>query len=370
MKMTAQLSRNSYLHKIYANPFNLAKAIYFAIGMTTAFWSMNAQAAATCSGGGVTSTLSMPATLSVPRDAVAGTNLTGWILGPSQSSAFKCNTTNINSSGAGVLYIGSGTDTGMRIADPGGTPGSARVYTTNIQGIGLAVSVRLYANNCGWTSWSKFIGADSQIYPYIASYSCNGNTQPDGGQIAFAYVKLNDSIQAGGYITSERIVNMVPQHHQSQLGGTWSPNYYQNGSTLIVPQTCSTPNVTVAMGTVQTKLFTSIGSKAALKLFNISLLNCPSGIKTVSYQIDPVTPILDSANSVVALVPSTATGVGLQLMNSYGTRLQLSQPIPFTSYSSSGGNFSIPLLAAYYQTGSVVTPGPANTFLQFTMTYQ
>ena len=370
MKMTAQLSRHSHRHKADAQPSNLAKVVYFAIGVVTAFWSMNTQAAATCSGGGISSTVSMPATISVPRDAAAGTNLTGWIMGPQQASAFRCNTSYTNSSGAGILYVGSGTDTGMRIADPGGTPGSARVYTTNIQGIGLAVSVRLYANSCGWTTWSKFIGADAIMYPYIASYSCNGDTQPDGGQIAFAYVKLNGPIQEGGYITSERTLTMVPQHKQNQLCGTWSPNYYQNGSTLVVSQTCSTPNVNVDMGKVQTKLFTGIGSKAALKPFNISLLNCPSGIKTVSYQIDPVTSILDSANSVVALVPSTATGVGLQLMNSYGTRLQLSQPIPFTSYSSSGGNFYIPLLAAYYQTGSAVTPGPANTFLQFTMTYQ
>lgn len=368
--MTAQLSRHSHRHKADAQPSNLAKVVYFAIGVVTAFWSMNAQAAATCSGGGISSTINMPATISVPRDAAAGTNLTGWIMGPQQTSAFRCNTSHTNSSGAGVLYVGSGTDTGMRIADPGGTPGSARVYTTNIQGIGLAVSVRLYANTCGWTTWSTFIGADAIMYPYIASYSCNGTIQPNGGQIAFAYVKLNGSIQDGGYITSERVVNMVPQHKEVQLGGTWSPNYYQNGSTLVVSQTCSTPNVNVDMGKVQTKLFTGIGAKVAPRVFNISLLNCPSGIRSVTYQVDPATPVLDSTNSVVALLPSTASGVGLQLRDNSGKPLQLRQPIAFSGYSASCGNFSIPLLAMYYQTGSVVTPGPANTLLLFTMTYQ
>ncbi|MCA8157744.1 fimbrial protein [Burkholderia contaminans] len=368
MKMTVQLSRNSHLQKTDTHPSNLKKALYFSIGMATIFWSMNTQAAATCSGGGITSTISMPATLSVPRDAVAGANLTGWILGTAVTSTFKCNTSRTNSAGVGVMYGGSGTYTGIRIAGPSGEAESAPVFSTNIRGIGLAVAARVYANTCGWQSW---VPINKPVDPYIITKaSCNGIIQANGVQVAFAYVKLNDPVSVGGYITSENALNAYAQHVGNQLGGTWSPNYYQNSSTLIIPQTCSTPNVTVDMGTVRTDSFTGVGSKSALKVANISLLNCPSGIKTVSYQIDPVTPVLDATNSVVALAPPSATGVGLQLTDLYRVPLQFGKALPFTNYSSSGGNFSIPMLAFYYQTGSVVTPGQANTFVVFTMTYQ
>lgn len=365
--MTFQISRDSHPNKIHKERPNWASGFHAAIGIALAFASLTAQAAATCSGGGAFKMVSMPATLSVPRDALSGANLTGWILGPVDSNAFKCNTTDINSAGAGVMYVGSGTDAGIRIVGPGGGAADAQVFTTNIQGIGLAVAGRIYSNTCGWSAWTP----NKPVYPnIITKVSCNGRIQPNGGQIAFAYVKINNSIPAGGNVTSETALSLYPQHMGNQLGGTWSPNYYQASSTQIIPQTCLTPNVNVDMGTVRTNVFAGVGTKATLKPFIISLLNCPSGIKTVSYQIDPVTSILDSSNSVVALASAGATGVGLQLMTSSGTRLPLRQPIAFSGYNWTGGNFSIPMLAAYYQTGSVVTPGPANTFLLFTMTYQ
>ena len=38
--------------------------------------------------------------------------------------------------------------------------------------------------------------------------------------------------------------------------------------------------------------------------------------------------------------------------------------------TSTGGSYTIPLTAAYYQTGTAVTAGTANGVLTFTMTYQ
>jgi type 1 fimbria pilin len=38
--------------------------------------------------------------------------------------------------------------------------------------------------------------------------------------------------------------------------------------------------------------------------------------------------------------------------------------------SSTGGSFSVPLKARYYQTGDTITTGTANGVLSFTMTYQ
>ncbi|WP_157658608.1 fimbrial protein [Burkholderia ubonensis] len=141
----------------------------------------------------------------------------------------------------------------------------------------------------------------------------------------------------------------------------------------MVPLTCQTPDVTVPMGSVNSRNFTGVGSVAGTKPFNLALNNCPSGINSVKYRIDPSTAY-DAATSVIALTssgsPGTATGVGLQLRDNAGNPLPLAQDITFSGYDPAGGSFNIPLQAAYYQNGSSVGPGLANASVQFTMTYQ
>lgn len=94
----------------------------------------------------------------------------------------------------------------------------------------------------------------------------------------------------------------------------------------------------------------------------------------ITYQIDPTTTVLNTANSVVALdasFSSPATGVGVQLLSDAGTPLPLSTPQTLNGYSSAtGGDYTIPLKARYYQTGAIVGPGAANTSMTFTMSYQ
>jgi major type 1 subunit fimbrin (pilin) len=76
---------------------------------------------------------------------------------------------------------------------------------------------------------------------------------------------------------------------------------------------------------------------------------------------------------VLALTPtSTATGIGLQLKDGNGNPLQYNTTqYTLSAYNTAtGGSYTIPLTAAYYQTAATVTPGSANATLTFTLIYQ
>ncbi|AOX99061.1 hypothetical protein BJP62_00495 [Jeongeupia sp. USM3] len=92
----------------------------------------------------------------------------------------------------------------------------------------------------------------------------------------------------------------------------------------------------------------------------------------IKYQIDAVTNVIDSGNSVVALdAASTATGLGVQLLDDSSVPFPLGVARTMGSYSTAtGGSYTIPLKARYYKTAANVGPGSANSSMTFTMTYQ
>lgn len=96
-------------------------------------------------------------------------------------------------------------------------------------------------------------------------------------------------------------------------------------------------------------------------------------MNSVQYYISPTTSIVNSANSVVALVGGTdaATGVGLQLLDGSGNPFPLNTAETMTSYNGgTGGSYTIPMRARYYQTAATVTAGQANASMTLFMTYQ
>ncbi len=139
----------------------------------------------------------------------------------------------------------------------------------------------------------------------------------------------------------------------------------------ITQQTCTVSNINVPMGVQPASGFQGINTRMAPRDFAISLNNCPSGINSVKYRIDPTTTIINPTKSVVTLQSnSTASGVGVQILDASSNPLPLGVDNVFSGYAATGGNYSIPLKAAYYQTGYIAKGGSANTSLTFTMTYQ
>jgi major type 1 subunit fimbrin (pilin) len=133
---------------------------------------------------------------------------------------------------------------------------------------------------------------------------------------------------------------------------------------------CSTTDVAVPMGTHMASGLSGIGSSTGQVSFSISL-ECAAGVRAVRYRLDPLTAVVHASQSVVALdAVSSATGIGLQLLNGTGSSpLPLSADQSFSGFSGAGSS-SIPLRARYYQTGATVGGGSANASMTFTLRYE
>lgn len=135
-------------------------------------------------------------------------------------------------------------------------------------------------------------------------------------------------------------------------------------------KSCITPDVYVPMGSQKSSGFAGINTRLTPKAFEIKLNSCATTL-TIKYRLDATTSIINQAESVIALSSgSTAAGVGVQILDDMDKPLPLGVQIAVKNLSYyTGGNLSIPLKAAYYQTANNTTAGTANTSLTFTMTY-
>lgn len=250
---------------------------------------------------------------------------------------------------------------------------SYTVYNTGYTGIGMIISFSDGEQSCGGWFNEGDIGTNGGSW-YGAT--CNTTSTPVGAQIQVALVKTGQP--SAGTLSALNVARAAPgMRPTAPIVGSPSTllsSYTVSFSTpnvQIVNGSCTTPDVSIPLGTFSTVGFTGVGHTTTNVGFNISVNNCPAGLNSVQYRIDPTTTVVNSSQSVVALdSSSTATGVGVQLLNNSGTALPLSSYQTFSGYSSStGGSYTIPLKARYYQTTSTVGPGPANTSMTVTMQY-
>ncbi|PJI47626.1 MAG: hypothetical protein CTR55_18180 [Pseudomonas sp.] len=113
------------------------------------------------------------------------------------------------------------------------------------------------------------------------------------------------------------------------------------------------------------------------KPFQFTLRNCPAGMNSIKYQLDPIGTIISATDGTFQNATGTnmAKGVGLRITNEANTA-----PIRFgdssyvvSDYSSASGNSSIPIKmnVSYYRTGTAaqVTAGKVMGTAQLTLFY-
>jgi major type 1 subunit fimbrin (pilin) len=324
--------------------------------------SSGAWALTTCTGSAQSVTVSMPATISVPRDATVGTPLSAWVTTAAVTNWWTC-------SSDVQERIGVGFDTSL--------PGSGATFTdsavtynvfgTGLPGVGIVIGIRTYTNVCGWMSSAPW--ATVLLGGQIATTTCNSRQLGgNGGQLRVRLVKTGPI--TAGTVSAAPIARAL-LFANGAYNTTW-PVTFSTTPTRVTVQSCVTPDVQVPLGQHKVSELKGIGTFTSSSAFKIALNSCPTGMTSVSYQIDALTTILSSSASVVALDSrSSAVGVGVQLLDGSGNVFPLGTAKVLSGYSSaSGGNLTIPLQARYYQTGSTVTGGIANTAMTFTMTYQ
>nr|WP_199044288.1 fimbrial protein [Dyella sp. ASV24] len=265
-------------------------------------------------------------------------------------------------------------------------PRGAVAYQTNIPGIG----VHIWSNSDGLPALNA--GSYSYLVPtvltlYLASGSINALTSFD-----VSIVKIADTVGTGTLNGSS-----LPTVQFGISGTTFTPtlNAQITGSLNIVSRTCTTPDVTVDLGTHYSSELTGVGSTTAWKTVPIALNNCPAfynlnSIRTdtrsspavvttgtlatnaIQYAVNPTTSVTLANQGVMALQSGGATGIGIQMADSRGNPLAYGQTqasgLALTTVD--GANYTLNLQARYYQTSASPTLGAANGAATITLVYQ
>lgn len=282
--------------------------------------------------------------------------------------------------GGGVTFNLNGN-----INIPRDTPIGGVVYTSNATAIDSTPSFKCTNDNAGIISEIGPPSNGSHIFPigttglgikyyhsntdlYIKDYNTNINNKNTWETIRALpfYIKIFKIGPTKDVI--EIPAGVIGYYSVGQIRLI----YFRNADKVIItPQTCTVSNINVPMGVQPASGFQGINTRMTPTAFAINLNNCPSGINSIKYRLDPTTTIINPTKSVVTLQSSsTASGVGVQILDASSNPLPLGVDNVFSGYAATGGNYSIPLKAAYYQTGYIAKGGSANTSLTFTMTYQ
>lgn len=352
------------------------RRVLVAVGLCIAgnvAFVQGAAAQVSCTGGGGSYVMAMPAKIEVPRDAPVGAMLSSWIYGPSQHrQVMTCQASPSDTPRPRMTYTGPNRTTGITVASPGG-PEVSQVVETNVKGIGLAIAAQPFPifPTCG-LPWNTGVATSTPVWPIISEGACAhfGVRTDAGGQLALALVKTSDAIDVGVVQISGAIAELtILAHRFGTAAGTWQPVIYLGTDVEVAPLTCQVSDVPVDMTTVAASDFSGIGTRARQVGFAIDVQGCHAGVSAIEYELNPLTPVLDASKGVIGLDPGGATGVGLQIVDAADVPVAYRSKITVSGYTP-GNDVSIPLKAAYYQTESTIGVGAADASVEFTMTYK
>lgn len=206
----------------------------------------------------------------------------------------------------------------------------------------------------------------------------DGSSWNLGVDVQIRFVKTSTSLTAGSTSVFDP---MYMRHYQTYGGstsvgsGTYMIADFLAGGLIISTTggTCTTSDVTVNLPAVSRTDFSGIGYTAARTDFNLNFTKCPAGLSSISYLFTPTTAIIDNANGVFALAStSTASGVGIQLLDDQNIPLSFNTAYLLTDYdpAQDNANYTVPLRAGLYQTAANVSSGDVRGAVTFTLVYK
>ncbi|WP_225774908.1 fimbrial protein [Pseudomonas sp. Marseille-Q5115] len=250
-----------------------------------------------------------------------------------------------------------------------------RLLATNVPGIAVQIEYGLPFN--GPAQYSVFTPVDG--LPPIPPFAAVMHWSSDAFRWQYS----------GGYsyLTLVKTGPIAPGVHQVLPQVLYTGSFSDIGLALtfavtgtVIQAQCdvgaSTPSY-VELGSWNRTHFTAPGTTTTEVPFALELENCgddPNNRNTEIYlQFDPQRgsyPV-DGANGIFSLTPaSTAAGMGVQVLRGDGTPMPLNRMVQMQRLPG-GGSTQLPFLVRFYQTGtpSEVTPGNADAYLGFTLSY-
>lgn len=335
---------------------------------------------ATCISGPIpaVATFTLPAgTYAVPRNTPSGTMIVPWQSFQRFADMWQCQ---MNGSGLynfmGPVYQNTGLAwSGQNYSDPSGQ--TFPIYKTNLDNIGIIIGVSSWRPDTHtWldqNGYPRGIPLGASGYVTAGTYANTGTpTVPFGVSAAIAYVKYGDGAASPGIVTGPGTFGTTGMADRPIASVERTASLALAGSTTFIVLACTTPDITVNLGPHLAGGFTGSGTRVGARDFDINVNACPAGMNAVRYRLDPASGIIDASQAVVGLTSdSTATGMGVQVTDRNNVPVTFGVLRATTGYNpASGGSFTIPLRASYYQTAATVNPGRADSAVVFTMSYE
>lgn len=179
-----------------------------------------------------------------------------------------------------------------------------------------------------------------------------------------------DEAGSGGAVRGAELPTLV--YRSESDASTVAARVAFTGAIAVRAATCSTPSVRVALDPVAPAALPRIGASAGAKNFELRLNDCPPGLTRISYRLDPL-GAADLGAATVALDPgASARGLAVQIRERDGRPLAFGVNHRIDAEGlSDGGNFRVPLQAAYYRDGArTPSPGTVAASLTFTLSYE
>lgn len=340
-----------------------------------------AEAAACARANGSSHTLTIDV-VNVPRDQANNTRITDWKTLPGENARLlNCDSDNSTDVG-GRWYNHSMTSTGTTYSESGA---SYTVYKTNITGIGIVVRAQYATGQDGAhnvVSYTCFTYATFWSAYYDLSATPGQSCWTQTGQINYVYYGGKTQmalIKTGAFTDGSKVQVSDGWRFSAQVGtdyhwgGTNMDHLFSVTTTVVNMIRCTTPDVTVVLGTHAPSEFAAVGSRTTPVKFDLEVNNCGKGMAKVSYGFNLASGVTYTAKDGLFGLRSgaTAKGISVKLMKGDGTTaVELDKFITLTNYNATqGGSYKVPLSAAYQRTGDV-TPGSADAELIIAMSYE
>lgn len=244
-----------------------------------------------------------------------------------------------------------------------------RVYKTGVEGVGYAISGS--SANCGGVT--NTVTGSNTIRGDINTVKLCENTKGMiaaalSGTLTITFYKT--ATETGSGTVSGGSLGALMLLNNSLLLQSPEAEVRLNPFAITTPACKMTQTILpVDMKEVDRKAFSGKGSTpgdAYTQSFALPML-CNAGTQ-VSVKMEG--DIFDAGKGIINTTGgiNAASGVGIQLL--YNNQPMLLGSEVGVGSSVTGGSFSVPLKARYYQTGDRISSGTANGVLSFTLTYQ
>jgi len=235
--------------------------------------------------------------------------------------------------------------------------GDVKIYKTGIPGLGY--SLNSYRGRYAYTEYGF-----GEVYCVAGGNVCTSGEL--GAYEGLKFWKVAEDIKPGSYSG----IRLSHHYLWCEGGGTYDLYTSTYTGTLTIKNSSCRPesaNTIVNLGQWSSRFFSGIGSKTSNVDINLNVY-CPSSVNNIFSKINAVTDDTQPGTIKITEEPSSATGVGIQMVDRDGNPLILNKQFTVVNQAKAGV-YKLGWKARYIQTSNKVTSGVANSIVTVEFSY-